>query len=1164
MRPLWLLGVALYAAVSHAQVPPTTSITLSGPPGDPRNLGTSVTPQGGGVHYITGGTRSGPAGPNLFHSFGTFTIGPGDVANFRNDSGLATSNVIGRVTDGVRSDIWGTIRTNDLGGFGAANLFLINPAGWLFGPSAVLEVGGSFHASTAHYLSFSPNERFYADPARESVLSSADPVAFGFLGPTAPIIVSGSFLSVPDGKTLSLVGGNVDIGMFVDPATEEVRTPVLFAPGGGRIQIGSFASAGEAAVDRLTGGFSAFGEIRISGSALIDASENFDGSTGGGSIIIRGGKLFVDASFINANTYGYGLLEDGETPIGGAPIEISMAESITLTNGAGIRTTASADFGFGMGRGGDIRIDAPDVSIDGSFVVAGTSGTGPGGNVSFNVGNLAITGGGGVGSLGGSVTIDANQSVSISGRDVSETPSSLFTSTENDHNAGVLTLTAKQLTMSDFGTITSNTLGGQGDPLGPPSGNIVVTVDRLSITGGANIDSHTGSSTPGGWITVTVNDAAVIAGSGSGGSPSGIFSDSCAACAGAAGDITLRTGSFTLTQGAQIQSGSTADPQGGDVSITARDSILISDGGGVSALAGTLAVGQVLVSASDLAVDGGFISATALGEGKGGDIVVQAGTVNLLRGGKISSNSGAVAFDATGQGGSIAIDATNVSITGAGSGLFSAALRRGDAGQIRVSAPIVTLANGGRIDSSTLAGGAGGAVEVNGALTIGGSGSGLFSTASGTGDAGAIAVTAPTLTLADGARISVTTAGAGDAGTITANVGSFSITGGGRVDSSTTAGGAGGAIAVSGTLSVTGTGSGLFSTASGTGAAGAIVVAGPTLTLTDGARVSVTTEGSGRAGTITANVGDLGITGGARVDSSTSSGGAGGAITVNGTLAISGAGSGLFSTASGTGDAGAIDVTAPSLTVTGGGTIDSSSTAGGAGGAINLSAASQVEISSGGSVRADSLGGGNTGSITIAAGDRIIMESGSISTRAATSDGGNITLKAPNIIRLGNSQITTSVESGTGGGGNIFIDPQFVILQGSTITANAFGGPGGSITIVADNFLTDAASVVQASSALSTPGTIRIQSPENNLKEAIAQLPAELVDASRLMRAGCAARLTGATSSLAVAGRGGVPADADGYLPSFSTTGAPLVRAVRQEERGEPFVLAMASWDCMR
>jgi large exoprotein involved in heme utilization and adhesion len=209
-------------------------------------------------------------------------------------------------------------------------------------------------------------------------------------------------------------------------------------------------------------------------------------------------------------------------------------------------------------------------------------------------------------------------------------------------------------------------------------------------------------------------------------------------------------------------------------------------------------------------------------------------------------------------------------------------------------------------------------------------------------------------------------------------------------------------------------------------------------------------------------------------------------------------------------------------------------------------------------VRADSLGSGNTGSIKIAAGDRIIMEHGSVSTRAATSDGGDITLLAPNVIRLTDSQITTSVESGTGGGGNIFIDPQLVLMQGSSVTANAFGGPGGNITLVANSFVTDAASVVEASSALSTPGTVRIQSPDDNLAEAVAQLPKELVDASRLMQGACSARRAGAPSSFTVGGRGGVPADPDGYLPSYSAAAPVGARA------SNAFALAMAGWDCWR
>jgi large exoprotein involved in heme utilization and adhesion len=206
-----------------------------------------------------------------------------------------------------------------------------------------------------------------------------------------------------------------------------------------------------------------------------------------------------------------------------------------------------------------------------------------------------------------------------------------------------------------------------------------------------------------------------------------------------------------------------------------------------------------------------------------------------------------------------------------------------------------------------------------------------------------------------------------------------------------------------------------------------------------------------------------------------------------------------------------------------------------------------------------------TGNITIAAGDQIVMTDGSISTRAAIFDGGDIVLTAPNIIRLGDSQITTSVESGTGAGGNIFIDPQFVILNGSSITANAFGGPGGNITIVANNFLTDPTSQLQASSALSTPGTVQIESPENNVAGSIAQLPGALLDASRLLSGGCSARRAAAPSSFVVAGRGGVPVDADGYLPAFSATGAPLAPVARAAEREQSLLpLAMAAWHCMR
>jgi large exoprotein involved in heme utilization and adhesion len=246
-----------------------------------------------------------------------------------------------------------------------------------------------------------------------------------------------------------------------------------------------------------------------------------------------------------------------------------------------------------------------------------------------------------------------------------------------------------------------------------------------------------------------------------------------------------------------------------------------------------------------------------------------------------------------------------------------------------------------------------------------------------------------------------------------------------------------------------------------------------------------------------------------------------------------------------------------------GGKISVSSSGTGNAGAINISAGNEVRIVSGGSVVADSSAAGLTGNVVITAGNQIVMTGGSVSTRAATSDGGNITLNAPNIIWLDNSQISTSVGKGLGAGGNVLIDPQFLILNNSAITANAFGGPGGNITIIAGNFLSTPSSLVQASSALSTPGTIEIFSPENNVAGSIAQLPRAFVDASRLMRGLCSARRTGMPSSFVVAGRGGVPPDADGYLPSV--IGSPASQGAYEGRAGMWVALAGPGYDdCAR
>ena len=96
--------------------------------------------------------------------------------------------------------------------------------------------------------------------------------------------------------------------------------------------------------------------------------------------------------------------------------------------------------------------------------------------------------------------------------------------------------------------------------------------------------------------------------------------------------------------------------------------------------------------------------------------------------------------------------------------------------------------------------------------SISGNGGGLFSTASNTGNAGEITVTTPTLTMGDGGTISVATEGAGNAGNISLSVSNLTLGSGSQIASSTTGGGAGGTLAVTASelVSISGAGSGLL------------------------------------------------------------------------------------------------------------------------------------------------------------------------------------------------------------------------------------------------------------------------------------------------------------------------------------------------------------------
>jgi large exoprotein involved in heme utilization and adhesion len=157
-----------------------------------------------------------------------------------------------------------------------------------------------------------------------------------------------------------------------------------------------------------------------------------------------------------------------------------------------------------------------------------------------------------------------------------------------------------------------------------------------------------------------------------------------------------------------------------------------------------------------------------------------------------------------------------------------------------------------------------------------------------------------------------------------------------------------------------------------------------------------------------------------------------------------------------------------------------------------------------------------------------------VTTEANLASGGTIkiTTTPSGTVQLTNSTISASVLDGTGGGGSVDIDPQFVILQNSQILAQATQGPGGNIFITTNLLLPDANSVISASSQFGVNGTVTIQSPNAPGGGEIIPLSQEPLQATSLLNQRCAALAGGEFSSFTVAGRDSLPTEPGSWLAS--------------------------------
>ncbi|MEI6443766.1 MAG: filamentous hemagglutinin N-terminal domain-containing protein, partial [Nostocales cyanobacterium ELA583] len=173
--------------------------------------GTVVTSNGNQIN-ISGGTLSSD-GANLYQSFQRLGLDSNQIANFLSNPSI--QNILGRVVGGSPSYINGLLQV--IGG--NSNLFLMNPAGIVFGANASLNVPADFTATTSDSIWLGAN-KFNAVGSNDYANLVGTPNGFGFSTFQTGTIVNFGNLAVNPGNNLNLIGGTV------------VSTGNLSAPGG--------------------------------------------------------------------------------------------------------------------------------------------------------------------------------------------------------------------------------------------------------------------------------------------------------------------------------------------------------------------------------------------------------------------------------------------------------------------------------------------------------------------------------------------------------------------------------------------------------------------------------------------------------------------------------------------------------------------------------------------------------------------------------------------------------------------------------------------------------------------------------------------------------------------------------------------------------------------
>ncbi|MBW4572346.1 MAG: filamentous hemagglutinin N-terminal domain-containing protein [Tolypothrix carrinoi HA7290-LM1] len=391
----------------------------------------------------------------------------------------------------------------------------------------------------------------------------------------------------------------------------------------------------------------------------------------GGDINMNGGRLFASGGRVelggSSGAGTIGLNGDGNNLSLSFPDSVQRS-NVSLSNGALVYVAA--------GDSGSIAVNARNLEMTGrSFLFAGIE-----------------RGLGSDNSKAGNISVNATGVINLNNR-------------------------------SSIGNQVLAEASGQG-------GNVSISASTLQISGGAQVSAATFGKGKAGNLTVDAQDVQLIGTGANSRAGSGLITSAQPNSTGDAGDLTIKTNTLLVRDGAQVSATTSGSGKGGNLTVDAKEVQLIGTGADSRFPSGLLA------------------SAQPNSTGDAGDLKMKTNTLLVRDGAQVSAGT-----SGSGKGGNLTVDAQDVQLIGISadgrsvSGLFASAQPNStrDAGDLKIKTNTLLVRDGAQVNASTSGKGKGGNLTVDaqdvqliGISADGRSVSGLFASAqpNSTRDAG--------------------------------------------------------------------------------------------------------------------------------------------------------------------------------------------------------------------------------------------------------------------------------------------------------------------------------------------------------------------------------------------------------------------------------------------